>query len=114
MSVRVRFLLATGNQHKLREVRRMLEGTRYDVVSLAEVDEPPEVVEDRDTFRGNAEKKARTLAEHTGMLTVADDSGLEVDALDGAPGVWSARFAGVSGDGADEANNDLLLQRLQF
>lgn len=105
-------LIATGNRHKLTEIRQMLEGTRFVAVGLDTVANPPEVVEDRDTFRGNADKKARTLAELTGRITVADDSGLVVDALDGAPGIYSARFAGVTGPEADEANNDLLLAKL--
>lgn len=106
-------LIATGNRHKLKEIRQMLEGTSFVAVGLDSVPDAPEVVEDRDSFQGNADKKARTLAEHTGRITVADDSGLVVDALDGAPGIYSARFAGVSGDGADEANNDLLLEKLE-
>jgi len=105
-------LIATGNRHKLKEIRQMLEGTRFTAVGLDAVPDAPEVVEDRDSFRGNADKKARTLAMHTGRVTVADDSGLVVDALDGAPGIYSARFAGVAGDAADEANNDLLLAKL--
>ena len=105
-------LIATGNRHKLKEIREMLEGTRFVAIGLDDVPDAPEVVEDADSFRGNADKKARTLAAHTGRLTVADDSGLVVDALDGAPGIYSARFAGVQGPGADEANNDLLLQKL--
>ena len=105
-------LLATGNRHKLKEIRQMLEGTAFTAVGLDTVPDAPEVVEDADSFRGNADKKARTLATMTGRITVADDSGLVVDALDGAPGIYSARFAGVSGAGADEANNDLLLEKL--
>lgn len=106
-------VLATRNKHKLREVREILAGTRFSVVSTDELDRSlPDVVEDSDTFRGNADKKARTLALHFGRVTVADDSGLEVDALGGAPGVYSARFAGVEGEGADEANNDRLLRDL--
>jgi XTP/dITP diphosphohydrolase len=89
-----------------------LEGTSFVAVGLDTVPDAPEVVEDADSFQGNADKKARTLAMHTGRITVADDSGLVVDALDGAPGIYSARFAGVSGPEADEANNDLLLTKL--
>jgi len=107
-------ILATGNLHKLREIKQMLQGTAYTVVGLKDLppDRVPVIVEDRDTFRGNAHKKAQLLAEEFGRVTIADDSGLEVDALDGAPGVYSARFAGVEGDAADEANNDLLLEKL--
>ncbi len=109
----VEVILATRNPHKLREVREILAGTAFSVVSTDELDASlPDIVEDSDTFRGNADKKARTLAAHFGRVAIADDSGLEVDALDGAPGVWSARFAGVDGHGADEANNDRLLRDL--
>ncbi len=109
----VEVVLATTNQHKLREIRRMLDGTRFRVLSLADLPPMPEVVEDGDTFQANADKKARTLAMRLGRVTIADDSGIEVDALDGAPGVYSARFAGISGAEADEANNRLLLERLE-
>lgn len=113
MQNRTEVLLATGNRHKLREIREMLEGTSYQVLSLSEIKDPPEIIEDGDTFRANADKKARTLAELSGRITIADDSGIEVDALDGAPGVYSARFAGHSGEGADDANNRLLLEKLR-
>ena len=113
MNETVEVLLATSNRHKLREIRAMLEGTRFRVISLADIADAPEVIEDGDTFRANADKKARSLAMHTGRLCVADDSGIEVDALDGAPGVHSARFAGRSGEAADPANNRLLLDKLR-
>jgi len=109
----VEVILATTNAHKLREIRRMLDGTRFEVISLADLPPMPEVVEDGDTFRANADKKARTIASRLGRVAIADDSGIEVDALDGAPGVYSARFAGVHGEDADEANNRLLLDRLE-
>lgn len=104
-------LLASSNAHKLRELSDMLRPLGVEVASAATVDGLPEVEEDRDTFAGNAAKKALSAAEHTGMWSLADDSGLEVDALDGAPGIHSARFAGRHGD--DEANNRLLLERLR-
>ena len=111
MSIEV--VLATRNKHKLREIREILAGTAFSVVSTDELDRSlPDIVEDADTFRGNADKKARTLAAHFDRIAIADDSGLEVDALGGAPGVYSARFAGVDGAGADEANNDRLLRDL--
>ena len=106
-------LLATRNQHKVREVREMLAGTEFTVITTDELDASiPDVVEDGDTFQANADKKARTLAKLTGRLTIADDSGIEVDALDGAPGVYSARFAGVDGPGADAANNARMIRDL--
>jgi XTP/dITP diphosphohydrolase len=106
----VRLLLATRNRGKLAEMRRLLEGLDLDVVGIDEVGGAPEVVEDGHTFEANAIKKARQTALATGLPTLADDSGLEVDALGGAPGVWSARFAGERASDAD--NNRLLLERL--
>lgn len=106
MSGRV-LLLATANQGKLRELREMLGALR--VIGLADVgiDDLPETA---DTFRGNAAQKATEAARRTGLPCLADDSGLCVDALGGAPGVFSARFAGRHGD--DAANRALLLERL--
>ncbi len=102
-------VLATTNKGKLREIQALLKGLHVKVLSLAEFPSCPEVVEDGKTFRENALKKARAVAEHTGKLTVADDSGLCVDALDGAPGVYSARF---SGRNADDLKNNRKLLRL--
>ena len=99
-------LVATHNAGKLKEIRAILGG---DVVlrTMADYPEVPEVVEDGETFEANAIKKAVEVAEATGEITLADDSGLEVDALDGAPGVYSARFAGE--DSTDQKNNEKLL-----
>jgi XTP/dITP diphosphohydrolase len=84
-----------------------------EVIGLKDLPSPlPECVEDEPTFEGNARKKARHYAALSGLLTLADDSGLCVAALDGAPGVFSARYAGVSGAGADAANNAKLLAAL--
>lgn len=107
-------VVATTNKHKLRELRQIFIELPIDFVSIAEAVGPDsrqlEVVEDRDTFEGNARKKAREVAEHLAMPALADDSGLEVDALLGAPGVRSARY---SGEGAtDSANNRKLLHEL--
>lgn len=105
-------LLATSNPHKLDEVRDILGAIGLDVVGLDTLDDvPPEPIEDADTFEGNARLKAVGYARATGRRSLADDSGLEVDALGGAPGVHSARYAGV-GDTRDErdaANNAKLL-----
>lgn len=106
-----RLLVATGNRGKLAELRRLFAELPVEVIGLDAVGPVPQVVEDGDTFEANAAKKARQTAEVTGMMTLADDSGLEVDALGGAPGVRSARFAGE--DATDEANNRLLLARLE-
>jgi XTP/dITP diphosphohydrolase len=105
-----RILLATGNQGKVAEFQSLLGGLPVQILSLKEMGREFAVEEDGITFRENAIKKARAAAEHFSCLTVADDSGLEVDALNGAPGVQSARFAGTQGD--DEANNDKLLRLL--
>jgi len=105
-------LVATRNPHKFVEVEAILRLPGLRLVSLARLPNLlPSVAEDGATFEANAAKKARELALATGMWTLADDSGLEVAALGGAPGVHSARYAGRPGD--DAANNRLLLQRLQ-
>jgi XTP/dITP diphosphohydrolase len=100
-------VFATRNRGKLVELRELLPG--IEVRSLDDV-HVPEVVEDADTFAGNAGKKAREVSEATGLPALADDSGLEVDALGGAPGVYSARYAGEGHD--DGANNRKLLAAL--
>jgi len=107
-----RLLLASGNPGKLRELRAILHGLPVELVGLADVGagEPPEVAETGATFLDNAVEKARAYAAWSGLAAVADDSGLEVDALGGAPGVRSARYAG---EGAgDQANLDKLLAAL--
>ncbi|MCA9673713.1 MAG: non-canonical purine NTP pyrophosphatase, partial [Myxococcales bacterium] len=108
-------VFATRNRGKLVELRELLADRGVDVLSIDEAEARlgvtiPEVVEDADTFVGNAAKKAREVSAATGLPALADDSGLEVDALDGAPGVYSARYAG---EGAgDAANNVKLLAAL--
>lgn len=103
-------IVATRNQGKLREIRALLEPLDFVVRSVEEFPEIPEVVEDGETFAANAVKKAATIARLTGRLTLADDSGLEVVALAGAPGIYSARYAGEDAD--DAANNRKLLAAL--
>ena len=106
-------LLASANQGKLRELRTILAGLPVELVGLTEagLGDPPEVEETGDTFLENARIKARAYAAWSGRAAVADDSGLEVDALGGAPGVRSARYAG---EGAgDRANLDKLLVALE-
>jgi XTP/dITP diphosphohydrolase len=105
-------VFATRNRGKLVELRQLLTG-----IAVLDLDEAaarcghalPEVVEDADTFAGNAIKKAREVSQACGLPALADDSGLEVDALGGAPGVYSARYAG---SGGDQANNAKLLAEL--
>jgi XTP/dITP diphosphohydrolase len=107
-----RLLLASANQGKLRELRTILHGLPVEPVGLTEagLGEPPEVEETGDTFLANALLKARAYAAWSGLAAVADDSGLEVDALGGAPGVRSARYAGPGA--GDQANLDKLLAAL--
>ncbi|MSP37512.1 MAG: XTP/dITP diphosphatase [Deltaproteobacteria bacterium] len=104
-------LVATTNPGKFVEVQAFLSHLSLRILSSKDLPDPPAVVEDGDTFEANALKKARTLAQFSGLMTLADDSGIEVDALGGAPGIYSARYCGVEGD--DERNNDKLLGELQ-
>ena len=109
-------LLATSNPHKLVEVTEILGPLGLCVRGLGDVGAAlPEPVEDELTFEGNARLKARYYARETGQVCLADDSGLEVDALGGAPGVLSARYSGVSGsrEERDHANNLKLVDQLK-
>ena len=105
-----KLLLATRNRAKVREYSRLLRGIPYTIISLQDVGIDEEVEETGDTFEENAVLKAKTYAKLSGLVTMADDSGLEVDALGGAPGVLSARYAG---DGAtDEERIAFLLANM--
>lgn len=104
-------LIATRNQKKKKELETILSGFDIKLLSLDDLPPLPEVEEDGLTFEENAIKKALTVARQSNLLTLADDSGLVVDALQGAPGVYSARYAGP--DANDEKNNQKLLQALQ-
>jgi XTP/dITP diphosphohydrolase len=114
----VRLFFGSSNAGKLRELRRLVEGLAVAVVSPADLARPlPEVVEDGATFRENAEKKAVAFARFAGMAALADDSGLCVDALGGAPGVHSARWSedvapALAREDRDRANNEKLLAAL--
>lgn len=103
-------VVATKNPGKLREIREIL-GSEVRLLSLADFPDVGDIVEDGRTFEANAIKKALSVALHTGRVSLADDSGLEVDALEGAPGVYSARFAGENA--TDEQNNNKLLRLLE-
>jgi XTP/dITP diphosphohydrolase len=104
-------VLATRNAHKVAEVARILTPYAVTLVSLDDVEQPvPEVAETGATFAENALLKARAVAEATGLLAIADDSGLVVDALNGMPGILSARWAGSHGD--DRANLELVLAQI--
>jgi XTP/dITP diphosphohydrolase len=107
---RPRIVLATRSTHKLRELRELLAPAQASFVSLDDVEVADEPVEDGATFTANARLKARFYARCTGLPTLADDSGLEVDALGGGPGVRTRRFAGE--DASDAENNGYLLERL--
>ena len=106
----MRLCVATRNEHKLLEIRAALADLDVEITSAADHPAAPEVEEDAPTLAGNAEKKARWIAAATGLPALADDTGLEVDALDGAPGVYSARYAGPNCSYAD--NNAKLLAAL--
>ncbi len=106
----MKLIIASNNAHKLTEMKAILAPFFDDVQSMREAGIEHETVEDGATFLDNAVKKARELAEISGCCAIADDSGLCVDALGGAPGVYSARFSGVHGD--DAANRKKLLKEL--
>lgn len=106
-----RWVIASSNAHKVKEFQQILEPLGVRLVTPSELELALEVEETGDTFAANAELKARAWAAATGLPAVADDSGLEIDALDGAPGVYSARFAGVGA--GDAANNARMVRELQ-
>ncbi len=103
-------VFATGNANKLRELRQIL-GESYDVKGLADIGCHDDIPETADTFEGNALLKAQWVKQRYGYDCIAEDAGLEVDALGGEPGVYSARYAGEEHDGT--ANNALLLERMK-
>lgn len=106
-----KLVFATNNQHKLEEMREIL-GQQFQILSLNEIGFCHDIPEDAPTLQGNALQKARYVKEHTGYDCFADDTGLEVDALGGEPGVRSARYA--PGEGHDsKANMELLLKNMQ-
>jgi XTP/dITP diphosphohydrolase len=104
-------VLATRNPAKRDELLELLKPHGVRVRSLADFPQAPEVVEDGSTFAENAAKKATVVARALGLWSIGEDSGLEVDALDGAPGVYSARYSGA--DATDDANNSKLMKALQ-
>ena len=89
-----KIILATGNENKVREIRQIMEGCGIEIISMKEAGVFEDITEDGTTFEENAVIKAKTIAAKAGMLTLADDSGLEIDFLDKAPGIYSARFMG--------------------
>ena len=107
----MKLIIASNNAHKLVEMKAILGEYFDEILSLKEAGIDHETIEDGNSFLENAEKKAREIAEISGCCAIADDSGICADALDGAPGIYSARFCGHHGD--DEANNRLLLETRQ-
>ena len=107
----MKIFLATGNKHKIKEIEKIFKMDNIEILSINDGIEIPEVVEDGTTFEENSKKKALEIAKFTNMITIADDSGLCVDALGGAPGVYSARYAGEHGNDLD--NNKKLVRELQ-
>lgn len=106
----MKLIIASNNKHKIIEIKQIL-GKYFDtILSLNEAGIDHETIEDGNTFLENANKKATEIAEISSCFSIADDSGLCVDALGGAPGIYSARYCGHHGD--DEANNDLLIKNL--
>ena len=106
-----KIVLASKNSDKVKEIRLVLKNLPVEILSLADFDNLPDAVEDGSTFEENAIIKAKFFREQTGLACLADDSGLEVDALGGLPGVHSARFAGYHAD--DKTNNQKLLDELK-
>lgn len=107
----MKIFLATGNKKKIGEITAIFDNHRYEILSIKDGTQIPEVIEDGDTFEANATKKALEIAKFTGMVAIADDSGLCVEALDGEPGVYSARYSGE--DATDERNNQKLIENLK-
>ncbi|MCX7793998.1 MAG: XTP/dITP diphosphatase [Thermodesulfovibrionales bacterium] len=107
----MKIVLATRNKKKLEELKRLIEDIDIELLSLEDFPDAPDVIEDGKTFEENAIKKAVTIAKATGLPAIADDSGLVVDCLGGAPGVYSARYAGEPSD--DKRNIEKLLREME-
>jgi len=107
-------LIATNNKGKIKELQDLLEETGIGLVTPAQIDLDLDVVEDGNTYAENASKKAVAFAQASGLISLADDSGLEVDALDGAPGLYSARYGSTDGGKLSDAERRaILIQNLQ-
>jgi XTP/dITP diphosphohydrolase len=107
----MKIVFASRNEGKVREIREMLEGAKVELLSLKDYPGIPPIVEDGKTFLENALKKAKIVSDFTGEIVLADDSGLSVEALNGEPGIYSARYAGE--EATDDDNIDLLLSKLK-
>lgn len=106
-----KIIFATGNAGKMKEVREILKDSDYEVLSMKEAGLNPEIIEDGTTFEENAVIKAKAICKLSGEIALADDSGLEVDYLDKAPGIYSARFLGE--DTSYEIKNQYILDKLE-
>ena len=107
----MKLIFATGNENKMREIREILDGKGYEILSMKEAGIDIDVVEDGKTFSENALIKARAICKASGELVLADDSGLEIDALGGEPGIYSARYMGHDTSYVEKNNN--LISRLE-
>ena len=107
----LKLLIASSNQGKIKEIKQRFAKYELEILGLGDLSQVEEVIEDGETFKANALKKARVRAQRTCLNTLADDSGLVVDYLDGSPGVYSARFAGPKA--TDQENNQKLLSKLK-
>jgi len=107
----MKIVFATKNEGKVKEIKEMLEGMNIELISLNHYNHPPEIREDGKSFFENAFMKAKIISEFTGENVLADDSGLQVDILNGEPGIYSARYAGDEAN--DEENNNKLLAKLK-
>lgn len=108
-----KIFLATKNKKKIEEIKEILDSLKLEIELLSIEDniKIPDVVEDRDTFQGNSEKKAVEIAKYLNMMAISDDSGLCVETLNGAPGVYSARYSGENA--TDEENNRKLIKEMK-
>lgn len=108
---KIDLVIASRNKKKIEELKRLLADLPIVVRAVDEIADVPEVVEDEPTFKANAIKKAVEVAKATGLMALADDSGLEVEYLNGEPGVYSSRYAGIPRN--DQRNNEKLLRKMQ-
>ena len=107
----MKILLATRNEGKIKDFKKLTEDMDIEVVSILDNIDIPDIEEDGNTFEENSEKKAVEIARYTGLITISDDSGLCVDYLDGAPGIYSARYSGENAN--DNSNIDKLLEEMK-
>ncbi len=105
-----RIIFATTNEHKMDEIRMILNDLQWEIVSLKDIDFQDDIIEDGDSFEENAIIKAKAVMELTGEIVLADDSGLEIDYLDGAPGIYSARYLGE--DTSYQVKNQYIIEQL--